>query len=121
MSDIVEGYRKILRADVRKIYDDNGKFLHIKDLDDDLAFAVTSIEYKNVGNKRVIMKPSRLRLSDKKAVLDSLAKIKGLFIERRQLELNTDALDAIFKSLPGDVAAELRVRVMSRISRGNSK
>lgn len=54
-------------------------------------------------------------LRDRLKASELLARSEGDFIERRKLEFDKDSLRAIFQALPSEVAAELRIRLASKL------
>lgn len=85
---ITQEYARLAFADLRKAYDDEGNLKNIKDLDDDTAAAIAGIDVEQRTLKvagtdtAVVTRTKKLRLSDKRAALDSLAKHFGMFTER---------------------------------------
>lgn len=73
---VLEEYAKIAFFDIRKIYDDFGDLKHVQDLDDDTAAALIGVDVnmvsKDIGTKKI-------KMADKKAALDSVARHLGMF------------------------------------------
>ena len=75
--------------DIRKAFDENGILKPIHELDDDTAAAISGLEVdKKVskmtdenGEPMVESHLHKIKLSDKKGALDSLAKTLGLFTD----------------------------------------
>lgn len=69
--------------DIRSAYDENGELVPIKDLDDSTAAAIAGIEVSNNWDRDENGKPvitgelKKIKISDKRAALDSLAKLMG--------------------------------------------
>lgn len=73
---ILAEYAKIGFADVREMFDDRGALIPVKDLNDNIAGAITSIEVED-GTERNPAVTTKVKLSDKKAALDALFKHLG--------------------------------------------
>jgi phage terminase small subunit len=87
---IVSEYSKLAFLDIRKAFDDEGNLLTITTLDDDTAAAIAGIEFEEVfeqdGRKRThVGRIHKIKLSDKKGALDSLAKFLGMFTDKVEL------------------------------------
>lgn len=77
---VLKEFSRIAFFDVRKLYDDNGQLKQLSELDEDIARAISGIEvneifieHQHVGNTK------KIKLSNKIAALESLAKHLGLF------------------------------------------
>jgi phage terminase small subunit len=87
---VVSEYSKLAFVDVRKAFTEDGDLKTISDFDDDTAAAVAGIEFEEVfeqdGRKRVhVGRIHKIKLSDKKGALDSLAKFLGMFTDKLEL------------------------------------
>jgi phage terminase small subunit len=84
---VLREYGKLAFLDIRKAFDENGNLIPIHELDDDTAAAISGLEVdKKVskmtdenGEPMVESYLHKIKLSDKKGALDSLAKSLGLF------------------------------------------
>lgn len=75
-------YSRIAFADIRTIFSDSGSLIHPADLDDDIAGAVSSIDIVSrteKGEGTCVDRTHKIRLANKLAALDSLARYLGLF------------------------------------------
>ncbi len=77
--------------DIRKAFTEDGELKPVADLDDDTAAAVAGFEFEEVfelskGRKEHTGRLHKIKLSDKKAALDSLGKFLGMFTDK--LDLN---------------------------------
>lgn len=77
--------------DIRNAFDEDGNLKPIHELDDDTAAAIAGIEVESLfdgkGNDReIIGRLHKLKLSDKKAALDTLAKHLNLLTEKVKVE-----------------------------------
>ncbi|HYH63355.1 MAG TPA: terminase small subunit [Urbifossiella sp.] len=102
---ILKEYARLAFLDIRKAFDDDGNLKAIHDLDDDTAAAISGleVEVRRVAGdadeemegqphggalKRQHGATARLhkiKLTDKKGALDSLARIRGLFVDRTEI------------------------------------
>jgi phage terminase small subunit len=87
---VVSEYGKIAFLDIRKAFTEDGDLKAIVALDDDTAAAVAGVEFEEVfeqdGRKRVhVGRIHKIKLSDKKGALDSLAKFLGMFTDKLEL------------------------------------
>lgn len=78
---VMQEYARLGTFDVRKLYDAEGKMIPIHKLDDDTAAAIGGVDIAYNGEKTVTTK---IKVSDKKAALDSVAKIHGMFVEKHE-------------------------------------
>lgn len=75
---ILEGYRKLAFYDSRKFYDVAGNLINIPDLDDETSFALRGFEVtEEKGGMQVVGYTKKIRMSDRRAALDSIAKMQG--------------------------------------------
>lgn len=81
---VLEEYGKLAFLDIRRAFDQDGKLLPIQEMPADLAAAIAGLEaeelFEGRGDSREkIGRLHKIRLSDKKGALDSLAKHLGMF------------------------------------------
>ncbi|PQP34175.1 hypothetical protein C6A37_09145, partial [Desulfobacteraceae bacterium SEEP-SAG9] len=93
------------------------------ELDEDTAYA---FENFNISTKDLLADNesdkltetvTKIRLANKKAALDSLCKIKGMFVEHRSVEFTTENFDAIFTALTKEYAEAVSTAVAELVSR----
>jgi phage terminase small subunit len=110
---VLAEYAKLAFLDVRKAFDANGVLLPIHELDDDTAAAISGLEVdKKVskmtdenGEPMVESHLHKIKLSDKKGALDSLAKTLGMFSDGNvSVNVNTQPLPEQDKSLLAEYA-----------------
>ncbi|PHS61027.1 MAG: hypothetical protein COB09_18950 [Thalassobium sp.] len=78
---------KIAFYDARKLFDDDGKPIHISKLDDDTAGAISGVDICMVGNENVgFAEVMKIKVSDKKAALDMLGKDRGMFVDKLEFK-----------------------------------
>jgi phage terminase small subunit len=84
---VLREYAKLAFLDIRKAFDSAGNLKPITELDDDTAAAVSGLDFEEVfeaqgsgeDRKRVhVGRIHKIKLSDKRAALDSLAKYIGM-------------------------------------------
>lgn len=82
---VLQEYARLAFLDIRRLYDENGNLLHIKDLDDDTAAAISGLEIAREGGHKKEDDDGqstyihKYKLSDKKGALDSVARHLGMF------------------------------------------
>lgn len=80
---IAQEYARIAFFDIRKVYDDDGELIPVKELDQDTALALAGIEVSNEwdrdtdGKVMIVGQLKKIKISDKRAALDSLCKLMG--------------------------------------------
>lgn len=76
---VLSEYAKIAFFDIRKLCDDNGEVLPIGEIDDETAGAIIGIEVAttSIGSDTVSVNVKKVRMSDKRAALDSICRIMG--------------------------------------------
>lgn len=81
--DIAKEYARIGFSDIRKVFDDQGNLVKIKNMETDVAANIASIDIfeefqsDGKGNKKSIGFTKRVKLYDKVNALDKLAKMIG--------------------------------------------
>jgi len=91
---VLQEFARLAFLDIRKAFDADGNLLPIHDIDEDTAAAISGleIEARKQPGEEVAIRLHKLKLSDKKAALDSLAKHLGMFVERTETKLTLDGL-----------------------------
>ena len=106
---VLAEYAKLAFLDIRKAFDADGNLIPIHALDDDTAAAIAGLEVdKKVskttdenGDPVVESYLHKIKLSDKKGALDSLAKHLGMFVDRTEITGKDGApLEAVKIYLP---------------------
>lgn len=83
---VLKEYAKLAFFDPQKLYDDSGNLLPVKQLDKDVAAALVSIEVSEIISDGAVMSMTKkVRVSDKKGALDSVARHLGMFNDRLQV------------------------------------
>lgn len=110
---VYKEYAKLAFLDIRKAFDEHGNLIPIHQLDDDTAAAISGLEVdKKVskmtdenGEPMVESYLHKIKLSDKKGALDSLAKSLGMFSDGNvNVNVNTQPLPEQDKSLLAEYA-----------------
>jgi phage terminase small subunit len=97
---IKQEYAKLAFLDIRKAFDESGNLIPIHQLDDGTAAAISGLEVdKKVskltdedGEPLVESHLHKIKFSDKKGALDSLAKCLGLFSDSVSVHVGTQPL-----------------------------
>ena len=81
---VLEEYAKLAFLNPKHFYDDKGQLIPIHELPDEVAAALTGMDITTAYNKEneTFDTIKKIKYSDKKGALDSLAKHLGMFIER---------------------------------------
>jgi len=79
---IISEYAKIAFLDPRRFYDDDGHLIPVQNLPAEVAATLTGLEINVLGNDEHLKK---IKWSDKKSALDSLARTFGMFVDKTQL------------------------------------
>jgi len=97
---ILSEYKKLAFFDLRKVYDDKNALIDVKDFDDASAAAVSGIEvleeFEGAGaERRHIGNTVKLKISDKKAALDSICKVLGYVAPSKVAATDPDGNEAV--------------------------
>jgi phage terminase small subunit len=95
---VVNEFAKIAFADVRKVFDSDGRLKPVKELDKDTAAAISSIEVDELwtlgeDGKKPIGNTKKIKLSSKQAALDSLARLGGWNAPEKVAQTDTSGND----------------------------
>jgi phage terminase small subunit len=87
---VLREYAKLAFLDIRKAFDEDGNLKSIHEIDDDTAAAISGIEIdvKSTeldGDALNTSRIHKLKLSDKKAALDSIGRHLGMFTDKTEL------------------------------------
>jgi len=84
---IIAEYAKLAFIDPRKFYDDDGELIAVNRLPADVAAALSAFEVNEVYDRTGchVATNRKIKFSDKKAALDSLARTFGMFVDKTQL------------------------------------
>ena len=82
---VIEELKRIALFDVRKIFDDDGKLIPVKDLAEDTARAVAGVEVTEMADGSI---KTKIKTIDKSKALETLAKHLGMLVDRVSHEGN---------------------------------
>lgn len=84
---VIQEAARLAFSDIRKVFDEHGNLINIKELGDDIAPAVSSVEVteRRGGKDTGVETTRKLRLWDKTAGLNILAKYHKLLTEKVEL------------------------------------
>ena len=89
---VLQEYARLAFIDPAKLFDGSGRPLPIQQIDEDTRRAIIGVDVATVGNEQMgVGEVLKLRLADKRAALDSLARHLGMFNDKLNLNV-TDAL-----------------------------
>lgn len=89
---VLQEYARLAFIDPSKLFDESGRPLPIQQIDEDTRRAIIGVDVATVGNDQMgVGEVLKLRLADKRAALDSLARHLGMFNDKLNLNV-TDAL-----------------------------
>lgn len=99
---VLQEYAKLAFLDPQEFYDKNGGLLSIPDLPKDVAAALSGMDVMTSFNKdsESVDTIKKIKFSDKKAALDSVAKHLGMFSDKAEQGLTLAATQAILSLLP---------------------
>ena len=127
---IMDGYIRDANFDPRNLVDDNGFCItNLKELDDDTALSLAGFEIKEAiaesgigSEKTVLNRTIKFKFPDKKGNRDSMAKIKGLFIDRREVSgPKGGPIDVRYQDVDGQEKAEKLMDLGNRLIKELSK
>lgn len=75
----IQEYIRLAFADIRNIFDEDGRLKDIHDLDDDTAAAVAAVEVVSSMDGGELTYTHKIKLIDKRGPLQDIAKMLGLF------------------------------------------
>lgn len=87
---LVQEYLRIGYFDPRKLFYPDGNPIPINELDDDTAAALAGLDIQEIfegfgEDRKFVGYTKKYKVSDKRAALDSAAKIMGIMIEKKEL------------------------------------
>ena len=105
MERVLHEIQMIGTVDIRRAYDDDGALLPVNRMPDDVAAAVSSIEVdENVIGELKIGETKKLKLIDKLKALELMGKNFGMFIDRHEIDLGKQTLEALVSGSMNPVA-----------------
>jgi len=86
---VLAEYAKLAFLDPRKFFDVNGDLLPVHDLDDDTAAALAGMDVLvSKSEDGGLEYTKKIKISDKKGALDSIARHLGMFVEKVEMTGN---------------------------------
>lgn len=87
---VLKEFAKLAFLDIRKVFDADGKLKPIQEMDDETAAAIAGLEVEDLWegkgeDRERVGKLHKIKLSDKKAALDSIARHLGMFVDRTEV------------------------------------
>jgi len=87
---VLEEFGRIAFLDIGEAFDEQGNLLPIRQMPEGVRRAISGIEYEDIFSGRgedreCTGRVAKIKLTDKKGALDSIAKHLGMFIERQQM------------------------------------
>jgi phage terminase small subunit len=86
---VLQEFKRVAMADFRELFDENGQLRPIKDLPDDLAASLASIEVERRvdghGEEAEVYHVHKVKRWDKLRALESLAKHLGLLVDKTEI------------------------------------
>jgi phage terminase small subunit len=101
---VIAELAKIVHADPRKLFDENGNIIAIRDWEDDMAGAVASVEFtveRHESGDEVVTGTKKVKLWDKNSAIEKAMKHLGLF-ERDNEQQKTTVIIKDFTGTRGD-------------------
>ena len=78
---MIKGHAQIAFLDIRNLADDEGNPLPLKDLDDETAMALASVDIEELGRGEGFARVTKYKAGDRQKALDALSRNLGLFKE----------------------------------------
>lgn len=85
---VLERYKRLAEVDPADFLNDNGSLKAIHDMPKKVRYAIQGLDISETDVKKI-------KMSDKKATLDSIAKLLGLVIEKHQLGIDESIEDVL--------------------------
>lgn len=97
---VLKEYAKLAFLDPRRFYDDDGQLLQVHELPEDVAAALSSMEVVTEKAGDLELAVRKIKFSDKKAALDSIARHLGMFKDKTELTGDFPVLNLVLNG-PG--------------------
>lgn len=92
MERVLQEIQLIGTVDIRRAYDDNGHLMSVKDMPDEVARALVSVDISEDEDGNI---QRRIKLIDKLKALELIGKNFGMFIDRHEIDLGKQTLEAL--------------------------
>lgn len=84
---VLQEYAKLAFLDPRRFYDEDGNLIPVHKLDGDVAAALAGMDVAEINVEGVqVGQTKKIKFSDKKAALDSVARHLGMFTDKSEVE-----------------------------------
>lgn len=109
MERVLQEIQLIGTVDIRRAYSESGELLPVNQMPDDVAAAVQSVEVDEIfdgyGTEREkVGDTKKLKLIDKLKALELMGKNFGMFIDRHEIDLGKQTLEALVSgSMPARI------------------
>ncbi|HSW65267.1 MAG TPA: terminase small subunit [Dissulfurispiraceae bacterium] len=97
---VLKEYAKLAFLDPRRFYNDDGQLLQVHELPEDVAAALSSMEVVTERAGELELAVRKIKFSDKKAALDSIARHLGMFKDKTELTGDFPVLNLVLNG-PG--------------------
>lgn len=100
---ILKEMARVAFLDIRELFDDNGDLLPVKEMPEDAARALGGLEVIEQFSRDGKVSEGflkKLKVIDKKGMLDSLAKIRGMFVDKQEVETGNN-LTKLLETISG--------------------
>ena len=97
---VLKEYAKLAFLDPRRFYNEDGQLLQVHELPEDVAAALSSMEVVTERAGELELSVRKIKFSDKKAALDSIARHLGMFKDKTELTGDSMVLNLVLNG-PG--------------------
>ena len=97
---VLKEYAKLAFLDPRRFYNEDGQLLQVHELPEDVAAALSSMEVVTERAGELELAVRKIKFSDKKAALDSIARHLGMFKDKTELTGDFPVLNLVLNG-PG--------------------
>lgn len=100
MERVLQEIQLIGTVDIRRAYNSKGELLPVNEMPDDVAAAVASVEVDELTegygrDREIVGQTKKLKLIDKLKALELMGKNFGMFIDRHEIDLGKQTLEAL--------------------------
>lgn len=115
MERVLQEIQLLGTVDIRQAYGSNGELLSVKDMPDDIARALQGVEVEEIfagfgADRGKVGETKKIKLIDKLKALELMGKNFGMFIDRKEINLGAQTLEALVSgsmpALPPPAAVE---------------
>jgi hypothetical protein len=118
MERVLAEIQLIGTVDIRRAYDDNGELMKVRDMPDDVARALVSVD---VNDNPITGISTKIKLIDKLKALELMGKNFGMFIDRHEIDLGKQTLEALVSgSMPDRITKPIETEAIISKSETNT-